>query len=91
MTTNTNNNQMKKHIFTTFLALICAAAALNAQVKVSGTVLDKDGAPVIGAGVVEQGTLNGTTTDKSRYGYSRYGYHYGYGYGYGYGGYTKED
>ena len=53
---------MKKHIFTTFLALICAAAALNAQVKVSGTVLDKDGAPVIGAGVVEQGTLNGTTT-----------------------------
>ncbi len=35
--------------------------------------------------------LNGTTNAYSRYGYSRYGYHYGYGYGYGYGGYTKED
>ena len=35
--------------------------------------------------------LNGTTSAYSRYGYSRYGYHYGYGYGYGYGGYTKED
>ena len=53
---------MKKHILTTLLALICGAFALQAQVKVSGTVLDQDGAPVIGAGVVEVGTLNGTTT-----------------------------
>ncbi len=54
---------MKKHILTTLLATVLGAFALNAQIVVSGTILDKDGAPVIGAGVVEQGTLNGTTTD----------------------------
>ena len=55
---------MKKHILTTLLALICGFAAFSAQaqVKVSGTVTDKDGLAVIGAGVIEQGTLNGTTT-----------------------------
>ena len=38
--------------------------ALSAQnkVKVTGTVLDKDGQAVVGAGVVEQGTLNGVAT-----------------------------
>ena len=55
---------MKKHLLTTLLTLICSFAALTAQaqIKVSGTVTDKDGLAVIGAGIVEQGTLNGTTT-----------------------------
>ena len=56
---------MKKHVLTTLLTLALAALSFTAQaqVRVSGTVVDKDGLPVIGAGVVEQGTLNGTTTD----------------------------
>ncbi len=31
--------------------------------KVTGTVLDQNGEPVIGANVVEKGTTNGTITD----------------------------
>ena len=54
---------MKKHLLITFLAALCALT-LGAQnrVAVQGTVLDEDGQPIIGAGVVEQGTLNGATT-----------------------------
>ena len=55
---------MKKHILIALTALICGFMAFTAQaqVKVSGTVTDKDGLAVIGAGVLEQGTLNGTVT-----------------------------
>ena len=55
---------MKNHFLITLITLICGFSALTAQaqVKVSGTVTDKDGLAVIGAGVIEQGTLNGTTT-----------------------------
>ena len=56
---------MKKHLLITLLCLALGSLALSAQnrVTVSGTVLDKDGAAVVGAGVVEQGTLNGVATD----------------------------
>ncbi|MBQ9463131.1 MAG: TonB-dependent receptor [Bacteroidales bacterium] len=56
---------MKKQILITLLFLALGSLALSAQnrVKVSGTVLDKDGQAVIGAGVLEQGTLNGAVTD----------------------------
>ena len=56
---------MTKRLILTLSALIFGAMVLSAQkpVKVTGTVLDKDGLSVIGAGVVEKGTLNGTTTD----------------------------
>ena len=56
---------MKKHLLITLLLLAVGTLALSAQnkVKVSGTVLDKDGQAVVGAGVVEQGTLNGVATD----------------------------
>lgn len=54
---------MKKHILITLMALVLGGIAANAQVKVSGSVVDKDGLPVIGAGVVEQGTTNGVATD----------------------------
>ncbi len=50
--------------FMTAVLLVAGAADLFAQgkVTVSGTVLDESGLAVIGAGVIEQGTLNGTTT-----------------------------
>ncbi len=56
---------MTKKLILTLSALLFGALVLSAQkpVKVTGTVLDKDGLSVIGAGVVEKGTLNGTTTD----------------------------
>ncbi|MBR5905127.1 MAG: TonB-dependent receptor [Bacteroidales bacterium] len=56
---------MKKHILITLLFLALGSLALSAQngVKVTGTVLDKDGLAVIGAGILEQGTLNGAVTD----------------------------
>ena len=56
---------MKKQILITLLFLALGSLALSAQnrVKVSGTVLDKDGQAVIGAGVLEKGTLNGAVTD----------------------------
>ncbi len=59
-----NINQMKKHLLITLLLLAMGSLALSAQnkVKVTGTVLDKDGQAVVGAGVVEQGTLNGVAT-----------------------------
>lgn len=50
--------------FMTAVLLAAGATDLFAQgkVTVSGTVLDESGLAVIGAGVIEQGTLNGTTT-----------------------------
>ena len=39
-----------------------AALAQN-NVKVSGTVVDENGEPILGAGVVVKGTTNGTTAD----------------------------
>ena len=49
---------MKKHLLITILCLALGSLVVSAQnrVKVSGTVLDKDGAAVIGAGVVESAT-----------------------------------
>ena len=36
---------------------------MQAKVTVSGIVTDKNGSPLIGAGVFEKGTTNGTVTD----------------------------
>lgn len=56
---------MKNHFLTIFLILSLCALSLTAQaqIRISGTVADKDGAPVIGAGIVERGTPNGTVSD----------------------------
>lgn len=57
---------MKKRIqkFLLFLLAGCFATAAMAQTRqVSGTVKDKQGAPVSGATVIEKGTTNGVTTD----------------------------
>ncbi|MBQ8554137.1 MAG: TonB-dependent receptor [Alistipes sp.] len=46
------------------LMLLSVATAANAQNKViTGTVVDQAGMPVIGASVVETGTMNGVSTD----------------------------
>lgn len=57
---------MKKHLratVLTILALFMAGGAAFAQQKVSGTVKDVNGEPVIGASVAVKGTTNGTMTD----------------------------
>ncbi|MBL7768906.1 MAG: SusC/RagA family TonB-linked outer membrane protein [Flavipsychrobacter sp.] len=57
---------MKKRIqeFLLFLLVSCFATAAMAQSRqVSGTVKDKQGAPIAGATVIEKGTTNGVTTD----------------------------
>ena len=53
---------MKKGIL--FLLLCLFSLAVEAQTKqIKGTVLDSDGLPLIGAGVVVTGTKTGTSTD----------------------------
>lgn len=37
--------------------------AVQQQEKVTGTIMDADGEPIIGASVVVEGTTNGTITD----------------------------
>ena len=45
------------------VAAFCGVSAYAQQVTVSGTVKDSAGDPVAGAGVIEEGTTNGTITD----------------------------
>jgi TonB-linked SusC/RagA family outer membrane protein len=45
------------------LCILSCSLAAHAQKKVTGTVTDIGGEPVIGAGVVEKGTTNGNITD----------------------------
>lgn len=45
------------------IVIVPATAWAQEKRKVTGTVLDSDGLPVIGANVVEKGTTNGTVTD----------------------------
>lgn len=52
---------MKKTIFTIFLSF--TALLLSGQIKVSGTITDQQGQPLIGVNIIEQGTSNGTITD----------------------------
>jgi len=48
-----------------FLLCICVCSvSLFAQVRgVRGTIMDASGEPVIGANIVEKGTMNGTVSD----------------------------
>ena len=56
---------MKSKFFASLMFLLLFGAAAMAQtVRISGTVNDVIG-PVIGASIVESGTLNGTTTDEN--------------------------
>lgn len=56
----------KLRLFKTVLALmlsLCAATAFAQRITTTGTVKDAQGAPVVGAAVIEQGTSNGSMTD----------------------------
>jgi len=57
---NLKQKTMKAMFFMLFL--LCSTA-MTAQNKVSGTVLDASGEPLIGVSVLEAGTTNGTVTD----------------------------
>ena len=52
---------MKRNYFLCILFVFCLSASLNAQI--TGSVLDEDGTPLVGASIVKQGTTVGTTTD----------------------------
>lgn len=49
--------------FATMFLLSLGLAFAQGNITVSGTILDEQGLPMIGVGVVQQGTTNGTTTD----------------------------
>ena len=54
---------MKKYI-SILLAIVLSVPVFGQNIiTVKGTVLDETGAPMIGAGVTEKGTTNGTVTD----------------------------
>ena len=54
---------MKKYHIISLLAALLFSTALFAQNKVSGTVTDENGVPLVGATVIVKGTPRGTTTD----------------------------
>ena len=53
---------MKRKLFLLLVTLFTAVAAM-AQQKISGKVVDANGEPLLGAGVVVKGTTTGTVTD----------------------------
>ncbi len=54
---------MRHSILLIAVLLSCVLASAQGKVKVSGTVKDAAGAPLIGVGVIEAGVVNGTSTD----------------------------
>ena len=54
-------NNLKRLILSTMLMFCCSI--LFAQTECSGTIVDANGEPIIGASVIEKGTKNGTVTD----------------------------
>ena len=53
-----------KSLYIIVLSLLLSFTALAQQkITVSGRVVDKDGVPVMSAGVFVKGTTNGTVTD----------------------------
>ncbi|MGI6046754.1 MAG: SusC/RagA family TonB-linked outer membrane protein [Petrimonas sp.] len=54
---------MKKRMYSLFLLLIFSIGATFAQVRVTGSVVDESGEPVIGASILIKGTGQGTTTN----------------------------
>lgn len=56
--------EKRRLVFTFFLMLLFSVSYVNAQIKATGTIIEKStGEPVIGASILEEGTTNGTVTD----------------------------
>ena len=54
---------MKRKLFLLLVAVLTSVAAMAQGHKISGKVVDANGEPLLGAGVVVQGTTTGTVTD----------------------------
>ena len=54
---------MKKKLFLFLVTMLTAVAAMAQGQKITGTVVDQSGEPLLGAGVVVKGTTTGTVTD----------------------------
>lgn len=54
---------MKKEILFTISFVLCMLGSMIAQERISGTIVDEDGAALEGATIVVQGTTTGTFTD----------------------------
>lgn len=64
MSIEKKSDRFLRFVFMTFAALSISFGGLWAQnVKVSGKVTDKNGEPLVGVYVLQQGTKNGTSTD----------------------------
>jgi len=58
-----NNSLLSKMILACMLMLIASVASFAQSVKVTGTVTDEKGEPIIGASIFVKGTSTGTITD----------------------------
>lgn len=54
---------MKTPILSLIFSVICFSSSAFAQTTVEGKVTDSNNEPLVGVSVLEQGTMNGTTTD----------------------------
>ena len=54
---------MKRKLFLLLVAVLTSVAAMAQGHKISGKVVDANGEPLLGAGVIVQGTTTGTVTD----------------------------
>ena len=64
MNNNLKNTGLKRLMTTALVLLLCIVPALaQVQVKVTGTVVDNLGVPMIGVSILEKGTTNGVVTD----------------------------
>jgi len=59
----TDNSLLSKMIFACMLMLVASVTSFAQNTKVTGTVTDEKGEPVIGASVLVKGTSTGTITD----------------------------
>ena len=58
-----SSDKHRMRLFLTALFIAMGGVLAQAQMQVSGTVLDQTGLEVVGASVLEKGTTNGTITD----------------------------
>jgi TonB-linked SusC/RagA family outer membrane protein len=58
-----NNNLLSKMILACMLMLIASVASFAQSTKVTGTVTDEKGEPIIGASILVKGSSTGTITD----------------------------
>ena len=58
-----NNNMIRNLVATLFVAVGFAVAVQAQNIKVSGTISDSAGEPIVGASIMIEGTKDGTFSD----------------------------